>query len=210
MSKKVGLLFLSIILILNCRAQVNNTFNLMPVPADLNVNAHIVRITNQFRISIVGEASSRIYAEASRFARRLSNKTGIFLDKQGYITQKDSNIATQLLLRVVRPGRLQLGEDESYLIETGTSQVVVTATTDLGAIHALETLLQLVSTDADGYYFPGVSIHDKPRFAWRGLLLDVALHFMPVDVVKRTLDGMAAVKMNVLHLHLCNDQGFRV
>jgi hexosaminidase len=210
MSKKVGLVFLSIILILNCRAQVNNTFNLMPVPADLNVNAHTVRITNQFRISIVGEASSRIYAEASRFARRLSNKTGIFLDKQGYITQKDSNIAAQLLLRVGRPARLQLGEDESYSIETEKSKVVVTASTDLGAIHAMETLLQLVSTDADGYYFPGVSIHDKPRFAWRGLLLDVALHFMPVDVVKRTLDGMAAVKMNVLHLHLCNDQGFRV
>ncbi len=210
MAQKGGLVFLSIILILNCLAQVNNTSNLMPVPADLNANANIVRITNQFRVSIIGPANSRIYAEGSRFVRRLSNKTGIFLDKQGYITQKDSNIAAQLLLRVGRPGRLQLGEDESYSIETGKSQVTVSANTDLGAIHALETLLQLVITDADGYYFPGVSIHDNPRFAWRGLLLDVALHFMPVDVVKRTLDGMAAVKMNVLHLHLCNDQGFRV
>ena len=210
MTQKGGLVFLSIILFLNCCAQVNNTFNLMPVPAELKPNANRVRITNQFRVSIIGPANSCIYAEASRFVRRLSNKTGIFLDKQGYLTQKDSNIAAQLLLRVGHPGRLQIGEDESYSIETGKSQIVVTATTDLGAIHALETLLQLVSTDANGYYSPGVSIHDKPRFAWRGLLLDVALHFMPVDVVKRTLDGMAAVKMNVLHLHLCNDQGFRV
>jgi len=210
MAQKGVLIFLAIMLILNCCGQVNNTFNLMPVPAGLKANTNRVRITNQFRLSIIGPADSRIYADASRFVRRLSNKTGIFLDKQGYIIRKDTNISAQLLVRVERPGRLRLGEDESYSIETGASQVVVTATTDLGAIHALETLLQLVSTDADGYYFPGVLIHDTPRFAWRGLLLDVALHFMPVDVVKRTLDGMATVKMNVLHLHLCNDQGFRV
>ena len=103
-----------------------------------------------------------------------------------------------------------LGEDESYSIETGTEQVVFNANTYIVAIRALETLLQLISNDETGYYFPGVSIQDQPRFAWRGLLLDVALHFMPVDVVKRTLDGMAATKMNVLYLHLCNDQGFRV
>ena len=165
MAQKGGLLFLSIILILNCCAQVNNTYNLMPVPAELKTNGNSVRITNQFRVSIIGSANSRLYTEASRFVRRLSNKTGIFLDKQGYITQKDSDAAAQLLLRVGRPGRLKLGEDESYAIETGKSQVIATAATDLGAIHALETLLQLVSTDADGYYFPGISIHDNPRFA---------------------------------------------
>ena len=210
MIHKGALVLLAIMLILNCCAQVNNTFNLMPVPAELKVNTNRVRITNQFRLSIIGPADSRIYAEASRFVRRLSNKTGIFLDKQGYITRKDTNISSQLLVQIHLQGRLKFGEDESYSIQTATGQVIVTAATDLGAIHGLETLIQLVSTDTDGYYFPGVYIHDNPRFAWRGLLLDVALHFMPVDVVKRTLDGMAAVKMNVLHLHLCNDQGFRV
>jgi hexosaminidase len=140
----------------------------------------------------------------------LSNKTGIFLDKQEFVTpQQDKSTAT-LLVTIQRNGLLKLGEDESYEIETSGRKVLVTAVTDLGAIHALETLLQLVSTDAAGYYIPAVSVKDQPRFAWRGLLLDVALHFMPVDVVKKTLDGMAAVKMNVLHLHLCNDQGFRV
>ncbi|MEO8415949.1 MAG: family 20 glycosylhydrolase [Ginsengibacter sp.] len=210
MTQKGILAFISIILLLNCCAQVSNTFNIMPAPAELKVNPNRVGINNQFRVSVIGPANSRIYAEASRFVRRLSNKTGIFLDKQGYITSKDNDISALLLVRVGRVGKLTLGEDESYSIETGASQLTVTAATDLGAIHALETLLQLISTDTEGYYFPGVFIHDNPRFAWRGLLLDVALHFMPVDVVKRTLDGMAAVKMNVLHWHLCNDQGFRV
>ena len=195
---------------LSSHAQLNNSRNLMPWPASLKTNSDKIRIGSSFSLSVTGKANERIYAAASRFVRRLSNQTGIFLDKIEFVTPHDNMKSPTLLVRVQRPGKLILGEDESYHIETSSSQVLVNANTDLGAIHALETLLQLVSSDENGYYFPGISIHDEPRFAWRGLLLDVALHFMPVDVVKRTLDGMAAVKMNVLHLHLCNDQGFRV
>jgi hexosaminidase len=57
---------------------------------------------------------------------------------------------------------------------------------------------------------PVVTIKDKPRFAWRGLLIDVGRHFIPLDVLKRNLEGMAAVKMNVLHWHLYDNEGFRV
>lgn len=210
MSQKAVLIFLSIILSLCSDAQINNTFNLMPVPVALNTNVNRVGIGRQFSISVVGKTNPRIYSAASKFVRRLSNKTGIFLDRLGYISPKDSLPSATILIHIQRPGQLKLGEDESYTLETDANQVVISAGTDLGAIHALETLLQLVSVDMQGYYIPGVSIHDQPRFAWRGLLLDVALHFMPVETVKRTLDGMAAVKMNVLHLHLINDQGFRV
>ena len=210
MVQKIALVFVSLISGLASYAQVNNMLNLMPVPASLKENTKRVSIDKHFSIGIIGNANPRIYAEASRFVRRLSNQTGIFLDKLGFISQADSNINATVVLRVKRPGHLKLGEDESYYLETNSNQVAVNAVTDLGAIHALETILQLVSTDANGYYIPGLSIHDEPRFAWRGLLLDVALHFMPVDVIQRTLDGMAAVKMNVLHMHLCNDQGFRV
>ena len=57
---------------------------------------------------------------------------------------------------------------------------------------------------------PVISIEDSPRFPWRGLMIDVGRHFIPLDVLKRNIDGMAAVKMNVLHWHLSDDQGFRV
>ncbi|HZK65152.1 MAG TPA: family 20 glycosylhydrolase [Puia sp.] len=191
-------------------AQINSTYNLMPVPRDLKTSGERLDITQNFRVSVSGHPDPRLYAEASRFIRRLGEKTGIFLDKQGYVTPLDNKLSAAFLIHVERPGKLELNEDESYSLEVRDKQVVLTAPTDLGAIHGLETLLQLVSTDERGYYFPGVSIKDAPRFAWRGLLLDVVLHFMPVDVVKRTLDGMAAVKLNVLHLHLSNDQGFRV
>lgn len=191
--------------------QVNNTYNLMPVPLALQPQVTgRIHINDQFRVAITGKPNDRLYAEASRFVRRLSNKTGIFLDEQGFVTRQQNTSTATLLIKVQRGGLLKIDEQEGYEIETTEKQVVVSAPTDLGAIHALETLLQLVSTDTAGYYFPAVSVKDQPRFAWRGLLLDVALHFMPVEVVKRTLDGMAAVKMNVLHLHLSNDQGFRV
>ena len=60
-----------------------------------------------------------------------------------------------------------------------------------------------------GFAVPALTIKDQPRFQWRGLLIDVSRHFIPIDVLKRNLDGMAAVKMNVLHWHLSDDQGFR-
>jgi hexosaminidase len=210
MGQKIILLLALVVPHLLAAGQVNNTFNGMPAPATLTTKDNVLRLDRHFTLGITGHPDPRLYAEASRFIRRLGEKTGIFLDQSGYLTAGDSNRSATVLIRVVRPGRLKLGEEESYRLETNSGQVVVDAETDLGAIHALETLLQLVSTDANGYYIPGVSIRDSPRFAWRGLLLDVALHFMPVDEVERTLDGMAAVKMNVLHLHLCNDQGFRV
>ncbi len=210
MIRKSILFFGLIMLVVTGFAQVNNTYSLMPVPSKLEANANKCRINEGTRVAIKGHPDARLYAEASRFVRRLSSKTGIFLDKQGFVSASDSNMHASVLIKVQRKGNLKLDEDESYSLVTNDNQTVITATTDIGAIRGLETLLQLVSNDENGYYFPGVTIVDKPRFAWRGLLLDVALHFMPVDVVKRNLDGMAAVKMNVLHMHLCNDQGFRV
>ena len=184
--------------------------NLMPVPRQLQIIDQRLAITETFRVSVTGHPDKRLYAEASRFIRRLSGKTGVFLDRQGYIGPDDTTSTAALLITVGRPGKLDLYEDESYRLEVSATRIKLSAATDLGAIRGLETLLQLVAADSAGYYFPGLSVSDEPRFAWRGLLLDVALHFMPVDEIKRTLDGMAAVKLNVLHLHCCNDQGFRV
>ena len=77
-------------------------------------------------------------------------------------------------------------------------------------LRGLETFLQLVEAGPAGFQVPAVAIEDRPRFPWRGLLIDVARHLMPVEVIERNLDAMAAVKLNVLHWHLSEDQGFRV
>ena len=74
----------------------------------------------------------------------------------------------------------------------------------------METFAQAIVPGAEGFEVPAMHIEDRPRFPWRGLMLDVSRHWMPLDVVERNLDAMAAVKLNVFHWHLSDDQGFRV
>jgi hexosaminidase len=100
--------------------------------------------------------------------------------------------------------------DESYTLDIHADKIRLTARTIFGAMRGLETLLQLLQPHGHMFAFPSVHIEDAPRFPWRGLLLDSSRHFLPIDVIFRTLDGMAAVKLNVLHWHLTDDQGFRV
>ena len=104
----------------------------------------------------------------------------------------------------------ELGEDESYALEVTSSGAQLNAPTTLGVMRGLQTFLQLVQMTPQGFAVPAVAIQDKPRFPWRGLMIDCGRHFMPVEVIKRNLDGMAAVKLNVFHWHLSENQGFRV
>jgi hexosaminidase len=117
-----------------------------------------------------------------------------------------------LVIRTQNAGRKvqELGEDESYVLEITSSGATLTAPSTLGALNGLQTFLQLVEPSPTGFAVPIATIRDQPRFPWRGLLIDSSRHFIPLDVVKRTLDGMAAVKLNVLHWHLSDDEGFRV
>ena len=115
-----------------------------------------------------------------------------------------------LQIRYGRVGRPELFDEERYSLRVTPMGVSIDASTSLGVLRALATLEQLPRTDKKGRYLPEVDIRDQPRFAWRGLLIDAARHFMPVAVIKRNLDGMAAVKLNVLHWHLTDDQGFRI
>ncbi len=102
-----------------------------------------------------------------------------------------------------------LEEDESYKLSVTSAGATLTAPTDLGAMHGLETLLQLVTLEGGACVLPAVTIDDAPRFAWRGVSVDVSRHFELIADIKRTLDGMALVKLNVFHWHLSDDQGFR-
>jgi hexosaminidase len=120
--------------------------------------------------------------------------------------------ATRLIVKVDRSAGLvqSIDEDESYSLTVTPSAAEIHAPTEVGAMHGLETLIQLVQPGTSGYVIPAVTIHDTPRFRWRGLMVDCGRHFEPITVLERTLDGMAAVKLNVFHWHLTEDQGFRM
>ncbi len=204
-----SILIVIFFLSLNIFPQNIHDLNLMPFPKEISVKPGKFRIDRDFAIEIKGNPGMKVYHSATRFLRRLDEKTGSFF-KQGYVTPDSTPMVCNVSIYVEKPGKVELGENESYKLSVTENKISIHAPTDLGVIHSLQTLLQLVSADSNGYYFLSVVINDSPRFPWRGLMIDVARHFMPVNIIKRNLDGMVAVKLNVLHLHLSDDQGFRV
>jgi hexosaminidase len=180
----------------------------MPMPADLQIGTGQLVIDSSFSVGIDGHPDVRLQRAVDRFLTDLRRQTGM-LPLNMRVT--DPSKAT-LVIRSERASKdvVELGEDESYGLEINNTAARLKATTNLGVQNGLQTFLQLVHTTPNGFAVPAVSIQDKPRFAWRGLLIDVGRHFIPLDVLKHNLDGMAAVKMNVLHLHLSDYQGFRL
>lgn len=178
---------------------------LMPMPTSVVFKQGQFRLNQHFNLTIAGNFDERIRGASARWLKRLSEQTLLVLNPK-QIGDKNATFK----IHITKPAKVALHEDESYQLTVKDNQIVLAATTDIGAIRGLETLLQLLQADTDGYYFPHVEITDRPRFPWRGLLIDVCRHFIPIDVIKRNIDGMAMVKLNVLHLHLTDDQGFRI
>jgi hexosaminidase len=182
--------------------------NLMPVPASVRFNPGRLRVDKTFTVAATGAVDERLRAGVDRAVRRLEGRTVLELARG---LAADAAGAT-LLVEARGPGRAvpSVEEDESYTLEVTERQAALRAATVVGALRGLETFLQLLEGDRDGFYLPAVSVDDRPRFRWRGLMMDIARHFQPMEVVKRNLDAMAAVKLNVFHWHLTEDQGFRI
>lgn len=182
--------------------------NLMPVPQSVQWKNGRLPVTKDFSVAVSGQTDERLRSYIFRVMRRLEGRTVLEFSREllGDAAKASLSIETKSTGNAIP----KLGDDESYVLEISDKHAKITATTTVGAMRGLETFLQLLEGDKDGFYFPAVSISDKPRFPWRGLMIDSARHFQPVEVLKRNLDAMAAVKMNVLHWHLTEDQGFRV
>jgi hexosaminidase len=190
--------------------QSSPTLTLMPVPAQLEVGDASIEIGAEFSVTIEGKgATPRLQRGVQRMLRRLSDRSALFFDTSTFLHLRGRSMAS-MVVTAMRPGELVVGEDESYRLTITSDGIALQAATDIGALRGLETFLQLLVLDERGVTVPEITIYDEPRFPWRGLMIDSSRHFMPVGMVKRNLDGMAAVKLNVLHWHLVDDQGFRV
>lgn len=183
--------------------------NLMPLPSNIEFHNGSYSIDKSFSVRIENYKSDRLFKYADKVLRRISNESGIFVD-QKILTSSSNPKTASVVIDVEREGKFDIEEDESYELAVSNEGIIIKSVTDLGAIHGLETLYQLLKVNNGKYVFPFVTIKDTPRFVWRGLMIDVARHFIPVDDIKRNLELMSAVKMNVFHWHLSDDQGFRV
>jgi hexosaminidase len=183
---------------------------LMPEPSSLQTRQGHLVLTPQFAAVTDKFHDARLDQAIERAMRTLKQQTGVMVSVQVEHASAESH--PLFVISVNGPGEKvqSVDEDESYSLSVSSRGVHLQAATDVGAMHGLQTLLQLVQHTDTQYFLPNLTIHDSPRFPWRGLMLDCSRHFEPIPVIKRTLDAMAAVKMNVFHWHLSDDQGFRI
>jgi len=203
----IGILVLSVFLLPTMTTAQQLALNLMPVPASVQSGTGSLRVDSSFSVALSGHSDPRLDRAVARFLRQLARQTALPLSLKPVKAAKATLVVqTDHASKEIQ----EVGEDESYVLEVGANGAKLTAPTVLGTLRGLQTFLQLVDVSPDGFAAPSVTIQDKPRFSWRGLMIDSARHFIPLEVIRRNLDGMEAVKMNVFHWHLSENQGFRV
>jgi hexosaminidase len=178
------------------------------MPASVQIKTGQLVIDPSFTVGVSGHSDPLVEHAVEIFLDNLRRQTAI--------PQLDMKIVdaaqAKLIIHCERPGKAvqEFGEDESYALDISAAGAKLDSVTPIGIMHGLQTFLQMVQTTSDGFAVPAIAIQDKPRFPWRGLMIDVSRHFIPLDVLKRNIDGMAAVKLNIFHWHLSDNQGFRV
>jgi hexosaminidase len=189
---------------------------LLPRPVNVDLQPGEFRLTAATPIYAVSER----YASSARF---LAEHIGIALGDQPLRVEVSPVPPAGSIAILPNPGYPELGE-EGYHIGIGPAGIEIRADAPAGAFYGVQTLRQLLppSWEYDAIRAPGpnrnppavvvpaMNIQDRPRFAWRGAMLDVARHFLTVDEVKRYIDLLALHKLNRLHLHLADDQGWRI
>ena len=188
-------------------APIAATSGLMPLPVTVRATQGRFAVNANFVVETTGGANTRLAPAVRAFLERVSRQTGVVYAP----TIPAPADARRLTIECGGgPEYPTLGEDESYTLDVSDVDARIHAATAEGAIHGMATFAQLIQPGAEGFEVAGIHIEDRPRYPWRGLMLDVCRHWMPVEVIKRNLEAMAAVKLNVLHWHLSEDQGFRV
>ncbi len=190
----------------NFRAQEKGSLLVMPLPAHVVQGEGEFLIDGHFGISLKGYKEPRLEQAQQRFLERLSQETGIPLWREAILSPP------HFVVQTAGPSEptQQLGEDESYHLEISTTDVQLTASNPIGVLRGLQTFLQLVTITPRGFSVLVATIDDKPRFPWRGLLIDSGHRFVHISAIKRNLDGMEAVKLNVFHWRFADNQGFHI
>ncbi len=177
--------------------------NVIPRPAQIvrNIASGSIPLGTSHVIVCTDAALGRVYADT------LFEWTGLRL-----AVHPTAATATDRPVIVVdsasRAADTHVSHPEGYALEVAADgSVRIEASARAGAFYALQTLVQLIAQDAA---LPVVSIHDSPRFKWRGMHLDEGRHFFGPVAVKRMIDSMALYKLNILHWHLTEDQGWRI
>ena len=206
-----AMVFILAIFASGCRPKLDNVapggVNILPKPVHVKLNEGLFEITKTTRIMV--DAETRELGDL--LSSLLATATGFEMDVSiGEPVRNSIHLSLD-------PSMTDLG-DEGYQLSVDKKGAVIEASAEAGIFYGIQSLRQLLPVEifSQGdmpdirWIMPCVEIRDMPRFKWRGMHLDVCRHFMPVDFVKKYIDLIAIQKMNRLHLHLTDDQGWRI
>lgn len=177
------------------------TPSLIPAPAVMETGTGSFTVGTGTRLSARGDVATRV---ARQFAAYLQSAGGPALATTG-------DTGKGLIQFVLAPAGAGSANPEAYTLDVTRDGIIVQAHDERGLFYGAVTLWQLVTQgDKGGATLPVLHIEDAPRFGWRGFMLDPARHFQQVDDVKKIIDAMALHKLNTLHWHLTDDQGWRI
>ena len=201
------LIILSIIFFVSCSEKVSQEVQppkIIPIPSSTSLNEGYFRFSKKTTISVESESQKEVVTDFFNQFKYVAGwvpKISIKNPKASVVFQSDENIV-----------------NEGYQLKSGNDKLLIKSSTNAGLFYSLQTLIQLLPTEFASktlhpdihWAIPAVEINDEPRFKWRGFMLDVSRHFYQVDELKRFIDIMAELKMNTFHIHLTDDQGWRL
>lgn len=184
----------------------------VPEPVSLNAASGGAFIVSPSTTILVDADNAELTRIADQLAMMMRNSTGFAIP----VSRGGASARGAIALRL--SSDTALGGSEGYLLTASPDSVRITAHAPAGIFHGVQTLRQLLPPQIESHMalsqiawmVPAVTITDRPRYAWRGAMLDVARHFFTVREVKEYIDILALYKLNVLHLHLADDQGWRI
>lgn len=190
-----------------CEARPHPVWSVLPVPLKMEQGADLtftLSAHTQFYTNLQGEDADLLESCLQSFPIPLKKEK----NSHRHTTGKPHTNLLSLLL-ITEPD-LRLPSPESYTLSVTPQQIRIRATSGAGLFYGIQTLLQLSRPSLAGYSFPAVEIEDTPRFAYRGVMLDVSRHFFPVAFIKKQIDALSHYKINRLHLHLTDAAGWRI
>ena len=195
-------LFLPIFFVAFAALSQDNAYNLIPFPAQFSGQTGQFALSANTKIGVTLKDAGQA-AAAQLLANYLKANVILFLPVAQItpIMAKGKNI-------VFQPNKAKRVGPEGYTLSVTPDRVTIEAETPKGYFYAVQTLMQL--TNAATKQMPACQILDRPRYAYRGIMVDVCRHFMPVAFIKKHIDLMAMHKLNTFHWHLTDDQGWRI
>jgi len=200
-----SLILISALLMCSCQAPVvpMEEAGLIPIPKTINSTGESFLLGSDAAIEFKG-SGSKLKNVGEYLSSRISPSTGFEMP----VVESSGNIILELISGTA---------SEAYELQIAESEVRITSTTEAGIFYGVQTLLQLFPVEIESkslasvdWKLPTGTITDEPEFGYRGAMLDVARHFISIDDVKHYIDQMAKFKFNYLHLHLTDDQGWRI